>query len=635
MLNVQLCLATFALATAVLFGARVHAAERTAIPEKYTWNLADLYPSTAHWTEAREKTAKRIPEMAQFKGHLGDSSETLVRALTTMMSIDQELNRLGSYANQLGDEDTRISKNMELVRTVEQLAVDFHAAVAFLRPELLSLDAAKVRGFVNNDPRLREYRQFIDDIIRWKPHTRSPTEEKIVAQAGILSGAGESVFSVFTNADLPYPEVKLASGEKVRLDAAAFTRYRATPLRADRDKVFKAFFGAFRGFERTLGTSLYAQVRAHVFDKEVHRFGSSLEASLFANNIPTSVYRQLIADVHASLPTLHRYLRLRQRMMGLKDLRYDDLYAPIVKKVEMRFDPEQAMSLTLEAVAPLGREYGDTLKKGYESRWVDFLPSTGKRSGAYSNGSAYAVHPYQLLNFMGQYDDVSTLAHESGHSMHSALANKAQPYVTHDYSIFVAEVASTLNENLLLHHMLGKTHDTATRLFLLGSYLDNLRQTLFRQTMFAEFELGIHELVERGESLTGERLSELYLKVAREYYGHDQGVCAVAELYGVEWAYVPHFYYDFYVYQYATSLVASTSIAKGIRAEMAEAPPRTARRDAYLEMLASGSSKYPIELLKGAGVDMTTSAPFAAAMLEMNRVMDEMETLLGKSSNSK
>jgi len=308
--------------------------------------------------------------------------------------------------------------------------------------------------------------------------------------------------------------------------------------------------------------------------------------------------------------------------MGVDQLRYEDLYASIVKDVDMRFTPEQAQELVLQAVAPLGPTYVETMRKGYEARWVDWMPNTGKQSGAYSDG-AYGVHPYQLTNFNGDYEGVTTLAHEWGHSMHTYLADQAQPYPTHDYATFVAEVASTLNENLLLHHMLAKTQDKQTRLFLLGNYLEGLRTTLFRQTLFAEFELKFHEMAEKGEPISGEKMSEMYLGLLRQYYGHSAGVCKVDSLYGVEWAYIQHFYYDFYVFQYATSITASANIAANMRAD------KTGKaRDAYIHMLQSGSSKYPIDLLKGAGVDMTTSKPFQAAMAEMNSIMNEMEKLL-------
>jgi oligoendopeptidase F len=317
--------------------------------------------------------------------------------------------------------------------------------------------------------------------------------------------------------------------------------------------------------------------------------------------------------------------------MGVAQLRYQDLYVPLVGKVDLAYTPEQAQALTLEAFAPLGKGYVAALKTGYQQRWTDYLPSTGKRAGAYSTG-VYGVHPFQLLNFNGKYDDLSTLAHESGHSMHTWLANQAQPFPTSDYPIFVAEVASTLNEALLLDDMVRKAKDDATRLALLGNRLDGLRTTLFRQTQFAEFELAAHEAAERGDPVTGETLTALYLKIVREYYGHAQGVCQVDDLIGIEWAFIPHFYYDFYVYQYATSLVASSSIASRILAEAKQG--KTATRDGYLAMLSAGGSKFPMDLLRSAGVDMTTSAPFDAAMKEMNATMDQMEQILARQAKA-
>ena len=622
----------FLLAVQILvlqFAREAGAAERAEILDKYKWNLADLYPNEAAWTAAKGDLERRVPDLMRFQGHLGDSAARLHEAVAAIMAVDQGLSRLLVYAMQLADEDRRVSRSLEMQQEAEQLAVKYRAAVSFVAPEVLGVGAEKVKGFVAAEPTLQEYVHYLDDILRRAPHTLTPAEEKIAAQAGLLADAGGSVHSIFTNAELPYPEITLSTGEKVRLDAAAYTRYRAEMDRGDRDRVFQAFWSAYAGFQRTLGVSLYEQVKAHIFNKDVHRFESCLDAALFGPNVPTAVYRQLVRDVRENLPALHRYLGLRRKMMGLDQLRYEDLYAPIVQKVDLAFTPEQGMELTLAAVAPLGREYGESLRQGFRSRWVDFLPSTGKRSGAYSN-AVYGVHPYQLQNYMGRYEDVSTLAHEAGHSMHSFLADAKQPYATHDYPIFVAEVASTLNENLLFHHQLDATQDAATRLFLLGSYLDNMRQTLFRQTLFAEFELAIHEMAEKGESLTGENLSQLYGKLLREYYGDAQGVCKVDSLYSVEWAYIPHFYLNFYVFQYATSMIASISIANRIRDEAARKPPATRARDAYLGMLAAGGSKYPIDLLRDAGVDMTTSEPFRAAVREMNKVMDDMEAILAK-----
>lgn len=603
------------------------AAERSAVPEQYKWDLSDLYASDQQWEAAKDAVAKRVPELAKLAGTLGASPQAFHAALQTIADARLELDRVAVYASLRGDEDTRENRTREMVQSAQQVAVDFGAAVAFVQPEILALGSGKVAQFVTAEPKLVPYKPLLDNILRFEAHTLDAAQEQLVAKAGDLADAGATVAGVFRNAELPYPEITLSNGEKVVLDNAAYTQYRASPVRADRDAVFKAFFGAYKQFEGTFGASLYENVQAHMFDAEVHHFGGSLEAALFGTNVPASVYTQLIADVHANLPTLHRYLNLRQRMMGLDQLRYEDLYAPIVKSVELTYTPEQAMELTLAAVEPLGPEYVATLKQGFTERWVDFMPTPGKRSGAYSTG-VFGVHPYQLLNYTGLYEEVSTLAHESGHSMHTFLAAKHQPYVTSDYPIFVAEVASTCNENLLLHRMLDQTKDRDTRLFLLGSALDNMRTTLFRQTLFAEFEMRIHELAEQGEPLTGEKLSKLYLELVRQFYGHDQKVCLVDDLYAVEWAYIPHFYRNFYVFQYATSLVASNSIASAIRAEAAAKKPSTKTRDAYLTMLSSGSSKYPIDLLKIAGVDMTTSAPFAAAMKEMNAIMDQIDGLM-------
>jgi oligoendopeptidase F len=602
------------------------AVERTEIPVQYTWDLRDLYPTEAAWTSAREELARRVPGVAAFQGRLGASAESLYVALSTMMNLERDLSRLQTYASQLSDQDNRESKPLEMREAAERLFVQFRAAASYVRPELLAIGGARVRALIGAEPRLKDYRPYLENILRYEKHTLSASEEKVAAQAGRFASAGLTIRDLFNNAELPWPTVSLSTGEQVRLDDAAYTRYRQAPARADRDTVFRRFWAAHVDFQGTFGAALNSQVQAHIFDRDVHKYASCLENSLFGDNIPPRVYTQLLADVEASLPTLHRYLKLRQRMMGLKDLRYEDLYAPIVAEVEMKFTPEEAMALTLESLAPLGKAYVDTLRRGFASRWVDWMPSTGKSSGAYSTG-AYGVHPYQLQNFTGLYDEVGTLTHESGHSMHTFLSSKSQPYVTYDYATFVAEVASTLNENLLFHHMLKRTQDKPKRLYVLGSYLDNLRGTLFRQTMFAEFELRMHEKAEKDETLSGENLSELYLGIARKYYGHDQGVCKVDSLYAVEWSYIPHFYYDFYVYQYATSIVASTALANGIREEAA-AGKGTRKRDLYLALLGAGSSKYPIDLLKDAGVDMTTSAPFQAAMKEMNAVMDEMEKLL-------
>lgn len=614
--------------------APVAAKERSEIPERYKWKLTDLHPSDEAWRAARDDLAKRIPALTSYKGKLGDSAGELRRALDAAFGVRRDLERLAAYGMARSDEDTRVAATREMRQAADQLGVELSSATSFLRPELLSMDPAKIRGFLSEEKGLAQYRFYLEDVLRWRPHMLGAGEERVAADAGDLEGIGGDVFTVLTDADLPWPTVKLSTGEEVRLDSTGFSFARASRAREDRDRVFASFLGAVKTYERTLGAGLYGTARAHIFEKKIRSFPSSMESALFRDNIPPAVYRQLLADVSRNLPTFHRYLALRRRMLGVDKLRYQDLYVPLVGSVDLKFSPDEARGIVLAAFAPLGKEYVAVLAKGFESGWTDYLPSTGKRSGAYSiNSGVYGVHPYQLLNFNGLYEDLSALAHESGHSMHTYLADSTQPYATHETPIFVAEVASTLNENLLLHHMLGRAKDDATRLALLGSALDRMRGVLFRQTQFAEFELAFHEKAEKGGTLTGENLSALYLDIARRYYGHDKGVCEVPDLIAAEWAFVPHFHYNFYVYQYATSYVASTSLARAIREEAKRGKTKT--RDAFLGLLRAGGSKYPVDLLRDAGVDMTTSAPFDAAIAEMNGIMDEMDAILARLGRAK
>jgi len=615
------------LAALVAFSA-VDAVAADARPDpKYSWNLGELYPTEAAWAKALDAAVADIPKIAGCRGKLSTSAATLLSCLETYYDIDLRLTRVGVYAGMNFDLDTRVGRAQQMQEQARQARTTFAAATAWIRPEIIAAGGKRIGALLAEDPRLAPYKQPLSDVVRRAPHTLDAESERIVAETALMAGAGQAIRDVFVNADLPYPKVKLKGGEEVTLDAAAYTKYRAATNREDRQKVFDTFWARYNEFTRTLGTALNSQVQAHEISRKVRKFDSALAEALFGDNVPTAVYTQLIADIHANLPTLHRYLRLRQRMMGLARLGYEDLYAPMLARYDKTYTPEQAKAVTLAAVASLGVEYQEILGKGFEGGWIDWFPRTGKRSGAYSTG-AYGLHPFQLQNFTGLYEEVSTLAHESGHSMHTYLSDRAQPYPTHDYPIFVAEVASTLNENLLVHSMLERAQSDDERLFLLGNQLDNLRTTLCRQGLFAEFELRIHETAANGEPLNGENLSALYLKLAREYYGHDQGVCEVKEAYGAEWAYIPHFYYNFYVYQYATSVIVSVKLADGIRAEARATPKSTARLDAYLKMLGAGSSRYAFEMLKEAGVDLTTSQPFEAAMREMNGTMEAIEAIL-------
>jgi len=601
-----------------------HAVDRTEIPESDQWDLTVLFPTPEAWSAAKQALEARIPEVEKFRGRLGEGPGVLLGAATLLTGIRKDLNLLSAYASQLSDLDVRDPKAMGMKESLVPLAADLGARAAWLEPEILSLPEEKIASYYKEEPALLPFKPVIDDILRLKAHILSPGEEKIMADAGLISGTADSVYSLFSDADIPRTTVTLSGGETVRLDASAYTYYRGVPNRWDRELVFQSFFGNLNQFRGTFGSLLNGEVKKNLFVARARKYESALASALSGPDIPTAVYYNLIDNVHKNLPTLWRYLDLRKRMMGLDRLRYSDLYASIVKEVDVKYTPEEARKLVLEGVAPLGEDYVKVLAKGFEERWVDWYPTPGKRSGAYSSGAAYDVHPFILMNFTGTYDEVSTLAHEAGHTMHSYYSNKHQPFQTSDYTIFVAEVASTLNEHLLMDYMLDKTDDDAMRLFLLGSHLDNIRLTLFRQTQFAEFELKIHELVEQGEALTGERLNEVYGEILNAYYGVKEGITEINPVCKAEWAYIPHFYYNFYVFSYSTSITASTAISRMIL----EGRPGAVEN--YRKFLTLGNSLPPVEELKIAGVDMTTGEPFRLTMEDMNRTMDQIEEILDR-----
>jgi len=598
--------------------------DRTKIPEKYKWNLADLYPTDNDWRNAKDTLKVSLPKISQYTGTLGTSAEQLYQCLNLVSQISKELERLYTYASMGLDQDTRVQTYLGMQQEMTQIFAEFSARASFIEPEILRIEPASIEQFLKQKSELGVYKHYLYDILRRKAHTGTEGEERIIAEAGLMADAPETIYSIFANADFPYPDVTLSDGSTVKLDNSGYTIHRASPNRADRQKVFETFFGKLDEFHRTYGTQLNAQVKKDLFYRNARKYSSCLESALDANNIPPQVYQTLIENVDKNLPTFHRYLKLRQRMLGVDQLHYYDLYAPLVKDVDLKYTYEEGQKLILDALKPLGKHYLEVAQKAFNERWIDVYPTEGKRSGAYSNGSAYDVHPYILLNYNGKYDDVSTIAHELGHTMHSYLSNTTQPYPLAQYPIFVAEVASTFNEALLIEQMLKTIKDDNVRLSLLGSYLENIKGTVFRQTQFAEFELKIHEMVERGEPLTGEVLNKLYLDITRKYYGHDQGICVVDDEIKAEWMFIPHFYYNFYVYQYATAFTASAALSERTLAGDKQSTER------YLTFLSSGGSDYPIELLKKAGVDMTTPEPFELTMQKMNRVIDEMEAILKK-----
>jgi len=602
--------------------------DRNKIPDEFKWDLTAIYPSDQAWRADKDKLVSELPELRKFQGALGSSASRLADALETQSRLDKELARLYVYASMSSDQDTRVSAYQGMEQEMIQLNSSLGTEEAFIQPEILKIDKATIDRFLAEEPRLHVYRHYLEDIERQRAHTLSNAEEKLLAGSSVMASGPSSVYGIFTDADFPYPSVPLSDGKTVKLDKAAFSLYRASPNREDRQKVMEAFFSALAKYRGTFGSMMNSNVQGSVFYARARNYETSLQASLDGPNIPVTVYSRLVEGVDRNLPTFQRYLKLRKRMMGLSELHYYDLYAPLVSSVDTKYSVQDSERNILAALSPLGPEYAAGAKRAFTERWIDMYPNEGKSSGAYSNGAAYDVHPYMLLNYNGKYEDMSTLAHELGHTMHSYFSNKTQPYPLSSYPIFVAEVASTFNEALLNDYMLKHTSDDATRLSLLGNYLEGIKGTVFRQTQFAEFELRMHEMVEKGQPLTGDALSKLYSEIVKKYYGHDQGVCIVDDYVANEWAFIPHFYSSYYVFQYATSFTASSALSEKV---LSGQPGATER---YLKFISSGQSEYPIELLKDAGVDMTTDEPLELTVKKMNRVMDEMEKLLDKKGTA-
>jgi oligoendopeptidase F len=589
------------------------------------WDLEPIFPGEPAFAAARKQVAARLPELAALAGTLGSSGEALAAALELRSEIAKELSRLHAWASMRSDSDTRIPAHQAAREEIELLWTEFSRACSFLRPETLALAPQTIDGFVAATRRLAPYRHFLDDLMRQRRHVLSPPEERLMAESGLLAGGPHAVFNLLHNAELPRPEVRLTTGETVTLNPSEFGRVRRTSERDDRRTVSEAFFGAYSGFRETLGQVLFQTVKGHMFQARSRGYDSCLSAALDSENIPTRVYHNLIEQVRGGLPSLHRYMRLRARALGVERIEYHDLHCPLVADGTVEYAAEQARALMLRSLEPLGRDYAVALQRAFDERWIDWRPRTGKRAGAYATGAAYDVHPYVLLNFTDDYESVSTLGHELGHAMHSYFSNRTQPYATAGYTIFVAEVASTFNEALLNERMISDAADDRQKLMLITAQLDNLRATLFRQTMFAEFELLIHERGERGEALTGEALSENYLSLLREYHGHDDGVMTIDDRYAIEWAAIPHFHYNFYVYQYSTGITAATALAEAVRRGGDEA------RDRYLRFLSAGGSDYSLQLLRDAGVDLERPEPYAATLGAFDARLDQLEALLERA----
>ena len=599
--------------------------KRLDIPDKYKWNLADMYPTLADWQNDIKKVESSINDFASYKGKLGENSQNLLNALNSYFGLLKTFYKAGTYASNLSNEDVRISENQALLQKLSAVGTKFGETVSFFEPEILTIPKERIDKFFKEKPELNTYSMYIDNIQRLRPHTLSESEEKILASFGLIAGNQNTVYSIFADGEKPNPTITLSDGKEVELSPAAYTGVRSVENRNDRSKIFETFFNSYGDFKNTLGANLVGKVKKDWVYAKNRNYNSSLESALNSSNLPPDVYTTLIDQINKSLPTLHRFLDLKKRMLGVDTLHYYDLYTSLVKKVDLKFTVEEGQKLILEALKPMNSEYVSTVKKSFENRWIDFIPTEGKRSGAYSDGAAYDVHPYILMNWNDDYESVSTLAHELGHTMHSFYSNTSQPFAKTDYSTFVAEIASTTSETLLNNYMVANAKSDEEKLFLLGSYLDLLRTTIFRQTSFAEFELEIHNRIEQGQPLTGDDLCNIYYDIVKKYYGHDTGHCIVDPYIQYEWAYIPHFMgYNYYVFQYSTSLIYATAFAEKIANE------GTPAVDNYYKILKGGGSKYAVDLIRDAGIDPLSSEPFELTMKKMNKVMDEIEVILNK-----
>ena len=614
-----------ALAMTLLPVAAAHAADQAANEAvEVNWDLGDLYPSVEAWSGAYAKARAQAEQLERFKGSLGKDAQQMLKALAAISDAQLQAARLGVYANLQGDEDMRVAPAQERRQQAQALRTLIDEKTAWVAPEIIGVGQAKVAAFLEQNAELRRrFDFFLKNTLRAAPHTLGPEAEGVLAGSGDVLSQPNNVYQELADAELPYPTIELSGGQKVRLDQAAYTKQRSAASRSDRKAVFDAFWGAWKGYQGTLGANLATQNMGDVFTAKSRHFDGALDAALFADNMPPEVYRTLVAQTNAALPTLHRYLRLRKRLLGIGDeLAYYDNYPTLFPATSVpKFSVAESERITLAALAPMGEEYLTLLRRGFAGRWMSALPHQGKHAGAYMNGSAYGVHPFLLLNHNDDYESLSTLAHEWGHAVHTMLTDANQPFEKSQYSTFIAESASIGNEMLLNDYMVDHAKTRDEKLFYLGQGLESIRQTFFRQVMFAEFQLQMHQELEKGMPLSGERLTEAYCKLLRHYYGEAEGVMKIDPMYCTEWEYIPHFYYGFYVYQYATSMAGAAEFTDAILKEGAPA------RDRFINMLKAGGSDYAYLLYKRAGIDMATPAPYQALVARMNRVMDQIEAL--------
>ncbi len=592
-------------------------AERSQIDPKYQWRLTDIFKDDDEWTAAFKKVEHLLPGLKTFSGKLSESADSLLNALQLRDEIEELLHKVYLYAGLKSDQDTRISTYQAFRDRANSLAVQFSQAAAFIQPEILGIPEKMLRDFLAKKPALQSYQHYLDDILRGKTHTLPPEQEHLLAMTGELSQAPYTVFSMFNNADIKFPDITDEAGREVEVTKGRYNLLMESTDRRVRKDAFDAMYGTYKNWTNTLAATLSAAVKRNIFYARARKYNNALEAALDQNNIPGGVYENVVNTINENLFPLQRYTQLRKEMLNLDELHAWDLYVPLTSEIKMEINYPEALETIREGLKPLGDDYLSNLDKSFRNGWIDVYENPGKRSGAYS-WATHGAHPYILLNYNKTLDNMFTIAHELGHALHSFYTHKHQPYHYSDYTIFVAEVASTLNEMLLMDYLLKKTTDSRTKLYLLNKYVDQIRGTVYNQALFAEFEKTIHEKQEAGEALTAELLNALMRELYTRYNG---SAFVMDEKFEINWCRIPHFYYNFYVYQYATGMSAAIALSQRILSGDTDA------RDAYLRFLSRGNSDYSINLLKDAGVDMTSPEPIEAATRRMNKLLEQIDAL--------
>lgn len=592
--------------------------ERSEIPAEHKWNLNDIYSDESAWQSDFDELKNTLPKISEYKGNLNNSAANVLACLKLRDEIGIVSGKLFAYARMHRDENTADAKYQALTGKTEALLAEAGAATSFVEPELLALPEDKLANFRKEEAGLKEYSFYFDDLMRQKKHVLSPAEEELLSRTSEVAQVPENVFNMLAHADLEFPDTLGEDGKKVQLSEGRYSTLIRSKNREVRKQAFENLFNTYSKYRNTFAATLGGNVKKNIFYSRIRKYNSTLESSLESDNVPTEVYDNLISTIHNNLTPLHRYVALKKRMLKLNDIHMYDLYTPLAQDVQINLPYSEGVKLVKSALSPLGTEYAEILDKGLNSGWIDVYENKGKQTGAYSWGT-YGVHPFVLLNYHDRYDDVSTLAHEMGHAIHSYYSQKNQPYITSGYTTFCAEVASTTNEVLLLDYMLKTTDDKQKRLYLINQYLELVRATVYRQTMFAEFEKLLYEKAESGETITADMLDSLWHDLNVKYYGSD---IVIDKAIDAEWARIPHFYWHFYVYQYVTGYSAATTLGEKVLTEGEEAQQK------YITFLKSGGSDHSLEILKRAGVDMSSPKPIEVTLKKFSDMLDELEKLV-------